>query len=362
MSINGCVEGSLQHEDTKVTKKNLVHPLRVLRAFLFQCLGGVLASLSWCYSLVGTALAEERADVVVVVGASGEDEFGKQFQEWASRWEAAAKQAKAELTTIGLAESANKTDRDLLQAQLASRGKASTEPLWLVLIGHGTFDGKTARYNLRGPDVTATEIGGWLKAIQRPLVVLDCTSSSGPFLNELSGENRIIVTATRSGFEYNFARLGDYLSSAISNLEADLDKDDQVSLLEAFLFASSGAKEFYESEGRLATEHALLDDNGDKLGTPADWFKGLRATKTAKDGTTADGLRASQLVLIRSSREERLTPELRTRRDELERQLAAIRPEKAKLPEDEYLSKIEPILLELARLYQQAENTSTSPN
>jgi hypothetical protein len=188
---------------------------------------------------------------------------------------------------------------------------------------------------------------------------LDCTSSSGPFLNDLSGTNRVVVTATRSGFEYNFARLGDHLSAAIADPAADLDKDEQVSLLEAFLRAAAGVKEFYASEARLATEHALLDDNGDKLGTPADWFQGLRATKTAKDGAAPDGTRAGQFVLVRSQREERLPSEIRARRDALERDLAALRLRKGTVSEDEYLASIEPLLIELAKLYESAEQPAT---
>ena len=224
--------------------------------------------------------------------------------------------------------------------------------MWLVLIGHGTYDGKTAKFNLRGSDVSPAELAAWLKPIERPLAVIDCTSSSGPFLNELSGAKRVVITAARSGSEFNYARFGDYISAAISDQEADLDKDDQTSLLEAFLKAAAGVKEFYAGEGRLATEHSLLDDNGDGLGTPADWFQGLRATKTAKDGAALDGLLAGQMVLVKSQSEEKLPPEVRARRDELESELAALRQRKSKLPEAEYLTLIEPILIELARLYE----------
>jgi hypothetical protein len=171
----------------------------------------------------------------------------------------------------------------------------------------------------------------------------------------LSAKNRLVITATRSGFEYNYARFGDYFSSAITDAKADLDKDDQTSLLEAFLLASSRVKEFYDGEGRLATEHALIDDNGDGLGTPADWFQGLRATKAAKDGAPLDGFRAGQIVLVRSAREQQLAPEIRARRDELERDLAEFRQRKATLSEEEYLSQLEPILVELAKLYEAAE-------
>jgi hypothetical protein len=312
-------------------------------------------------SAVAAAADEPRPAVLVVVGAAGTSEYGEQFRQWAGRWEAAAKQAQAEFAAIGLDKPGEKSDRDWLVERLAALQSESTETMWLVLIGHGTFDGKTARFNLRGPDFTAANLAGWLKDFQRPLAIIDCTSASGPFLNELSAPNRVVVTATRSGSEYNLARFGDYFSTAITDLKADLDKDDQVSLLEAFLMASSAVREFYAGEARLATEHALVDDNGDKLGTPSDWFQGLRAAKTAKDGASPDGVRAAQMVLVRSQREERLPAAARARRDELERDLASARQQKSQLSEDEYLALIEPILLELARLYEQADKEPTHP-
>jgi hypothetical protein len=299
--------------------------------------------------------ADPRPTVLVVVGAEGAKEFGESFRQWAGRWEAAAKEGQAEFFSVGLDEPSEKSDRELLREKFSQLESSSSEPAWLVLIGHGTFDGKTARFNLRGPDVSPAELAGWLKPIERPLAVIDCTSCSGPFLNELSGKDRVIVTATRSGHEYNYSRFGEYLSSAITDPKGDLDKDEQTSLLEAFLLAASGVREFYVGESRLATEHALIDDNGDALGTPADWFQGLRATKTAKDGASLDGVRAGQFVLVRSRREEQLPAAVRARRDELERQLAAMKASKSKLSEDEYLTRIEPLLIELAKLYESAE-------
>jgi hypothetical protein len=293
--------------------------------------------------------------VLVVVGAAGEKDFGEQFEEWAGRWKKAAEKAKAEFAVIGLDDAGSKPDREVLKEQLATWAAPSTDVAWLVFIGHGTFDGKTAKFSLKGPDVTPSELASWLKPIERQVAVIDCTSASGPFLNELSAKNRVVITAARSGFEFNYARFGDYLSSAITDPKADLDKDDQTSLLEAFLLASSGVKEFYAGEGRLATEHALIDDNGDGLGTPADWFLGLRATKAARDGAPLDGFRAGQIVLVRSAREQQLPAAIRARRDELERDLAELRQRKSKLAEDEYLSQIEPILVELAKLYEAAD-------
>ncbi len=311
--------------------------------------------IPWTLGFGNWTFADEpRTTVLVVVGAEGSPEYGQQFPVWAARWNDAAKFGRAEVVQIGLADAGSETDREQLKKRLAETAKSGSAPLWLILIGHGTFDGKVARFNLRGPDVAAGELAEWLKSIERPIAVINCASSSGPFLNELSGPNRVVITATQSGHEYNFARFGDFLSAAISDPKADLDKDEQTSLLEAFLLASSRVREFYASEGRLMTEHALLDDNGDKLGTPADWFQGVRAVKSAKSGAAVDGLRAARLHLVRSAREEQLPAEARERRDQLEQELADLRSRKTEMSEDEYLALIEPLLVELAKLYESA--------
>jgi hypothetical protein len=316
-----------------------------------------LACVAWALPTIGLG-AEPKPAVIVVVGAEGDADFGQQFRTWAGRWEAAAKKGGAELTTIGLSESTTKGDRDVLAERLTELSKTpSKESVWLILLGHGTFDGKTARFNLRGDDFTPAELATWLEPLQRPLAMLNCASGSGAFLPELSGKDRIVITATKSGQEYNFARFGDYISAAIGDTKADLDKDGQTSLLEAYLMASGGVNEFYKSEARLATEHALLDDNGDKLGTPADFFQGVRAVKSAKSGAAPDGLLAGQFALIRSASEEQLPAEIRARRDDLERNLAALRLKRPQLPEAEYFAQLEPLLIELSKLYETGGTT-----
>ena len=130
-----------------------------------------------------------------------------------------------------------------------------------------------------------------------------------------------------------------------------LDKDDQTSLLEAFLAASAKVKEFYAADGRLETEHALLDDNGDGLGTQADWFRGVRAVKKPEKGGI-DGLRAHQLHLVRNEQERKLAVEVRKRRDEIELTISKLRESKATVKEEEYYRQLEPLLVEMARLYE----------
>lgn len=292
--------------------------------------------------------------VVVVVGAGGAPEYGQQFGKWADRWVQAADAGGATCVCIGRDEEALVSDRDLLRKTLAESPPELETELWLVLIGHGTFDGREAKFNLRGPDVSAHELREWLAPVRRPVAVINCASSSGPFLNTLSASNRVVVTATKSGFEQNFARFGDYLSQAVGRTDADLDKDGQTSLLEAFLIASRRTEEFYETDGRLMTEHALLDDNGDGQGIRADWFHGIRPVRRPADGAEADGWRAHQFHLVRSPQERSLSPELRRRRDKLELQVIQLREKKDQYPEDEYYRRLEDVLVELARLYEQA--------
>jgi len=300
---------------------------------------------------VTSARGTTNTTVFVVVGAAGEAEYGSNFVHQTDLWKKACAQAQCSTGVLGLGGNSATNDLDRLKQELEREPKDGPGQLWIVLIGHGTFDGKEARFNLRGPDVSATDLAAWLKPFHRPLAVINTASSSGPFLAKLSGTNRVIITATRSGYEQYYTRLGEHLAEAIGDLKADLDKDGEVSLLEAFLTASREANEFYKVEGRLATEHALLDDNGDGLGTPADWFRGLRASKTPKSGLAADGLLASQFHLIPSDQERKLDVEQRAQRDALERAVLLHREKKGQLPEAEYYAELEKLLVELAKFY-----------
>ena len=171
-------------------------------------------------------------------------------------------------------------------------------------------------------------------------------------MKPLAAPDRVVITATKNGSENNYARFGGYLSQAIGDPAADIDKDGETSLLEAWLTAARKTADFYKDEGRIATEHSLLDDNGDGLGTPPDWFSGVRSVKKAKDGATPDGLRAAQIHLVHSAAERALTAEQRTERDTLERDLAALRERKSRMKEDDYYREIEALLIKLARIYR----------
>ena len=308
-------------------------------------------------AMAAVALACVRlfaADVIVVTGAAGTEDYGKGFARAAAAWSKAGKQGEAKVTVIGQDEV---TGRDLEKFQEALDGldAGSAEPLWIVLIGHGTFDGRAAKFNMRGEDLSAAALAGMLKEVKRPVAIVNCATASAPFIKRLSGEDRVVVTATKSGYEDSYARFGTWLAESIASRDADLDQDGGTSLVEAFLAAAKAVEEFYEKEGRVATEEALLDDNGDGFGTPADWFRGVRAVKAAKDGAEVDGLRAHQWHLVPSEEERHLAPEIRRQRNALEAELFALRQRKGKMPEDVYFRKLEAILRQLAGLYAEAE-------
>lgn len=294
--------------------------------------------------------APDRTTLIIATGAPGEASYGEAFALWAKNWKTAGDAAGAQQTLI---TTEDKTARDSIRKALEAVPRERSAPLWLVLLGHGSFDGREGKFNLPGDDLAVSDLVEWLKPIQRPIVVVCAFSASGAFLKSLAAPNRIVITATRSGAENNYARFGGYLAETIAAPSADLDKDGQTSLLEAWLAAGQRTAEFYKNDDRLATEHALLDDNGDGFGTPPDWFQGIRVVKKSSDQRAPDGLRAHQLHLVPSAAERTLPPEKRAQRDTLERELAQLREAKASMAEDEFYAKLEAQLLQIAEIYRE---------
>ncbi len=336
--------------------RGLISAWRCLPAlvFLLAGTGGTLRSAE-VEPVAEEQPAAGQAHVIVVVGAGGERKYGEMFATWAMRVQDGARRAGAKCTTIGLNDSGAQGELETLRETLTDADHESTEDLWLVLIGHGTYTSKAAKFNLRGKDLDAVQLAEWLEQFTRRVAVINCSSCSAPFLDRLKGPNRVIVSATKSGNEITFTRFGDYFTTGLAGEGADLDKDEQVSLLELFITASKSVYAYYEQEGQLATEHALLDDNGDGKGSRAEWFKGVRAVKKVTGGGSVDGYRAHQIHLVRSEFEKKLSPELRAERDRLEMSLNRHRDRKQRMKEDLYYAQLEKILVQIGRIYQQAE-------
>ena len=302
----------------------------------------------------------DRGRIIVVLGAAGTKEFGDEFAEAAERWRETAKSSGMKLDIVGLQESGKENDREQVQRLLEETGTQATSHLWLVLIGHGTYARDQAKFNLRGPDFSAKELSSWLQNVKRPVVVVNCSSASGPFVNRLSGPNRVIVSATKSGAEQNYARFGRFFAEAIASADSDLDHDGEVSVHEAFLRASAGVESFYEVEGRIATEHALIDDNGDGRGTPASFFRGVRPSGKAKEGAKLDGSTAARITLAPAGGRLPFTEQELEQRDQIETQLEGLRQKRDEMDQQSFDAAVEPLLLQLARLYAAAEARDTT--
>ncbi len=292
-------------------------------------------------SLQGAA-PEREVEIILVTGAPGEETYAERFEKQVTTWKEAATKAAVNVQVIGKDDGGAAA----LEAELKKAVAHTTGQLWLVFIGHGTYDGREAKFNLRGPDVSARQLSEWLKPMQRELVVIHTASASAGFLSSLATKNRVIVTATQGADEVFYARFGEFFAPAIAGLpEADLDQDKQVSVREAFVYASKEVAEFYEKDERLATEHALMDDNGDGVGTRAEVF----AQKNGKE--VKDGSRAAQIVLVLSEEERRLSDAQRAQRDELERQLEVLKAKREAMEEALYYRQLETLMRELAKVY-----------
>jgi hypothetical protein len=303
-------------------------------------------------------VSAREMSVVLVIGAEGTPEYGKRYAGEASQWQEACAKAAVACDVIGLApEVKDKPDATLLQERLQRAAATPERTLWIVLIGHGTFDGREAKFNLRGPDITGTDLAAWLKPVTGEVAVIQTASASAPFLKALAGANRVLISATKSADEVFYTRFGQYFAKAVSGTaEADLDRDQQVSLLEAFLWSSKQVERFFETENRLATEHALIEDNGDGTGTRAEAFAGVRlATVPIDEKKAPEGNLARRWCLVLSDADSKLTDAQRKRRDELEGEVEKLRTRKAELGDASFYKQAEALLLEISRIYEAAK-------
>jgi hypothetical protein len=320
--------------------------------------GSMCASFAFCQTTqnalpsaqtASRTAADRNKYAVIISGASGEAAYARQFSQWtlALRASLVGRFGFAEDRVKILSEKPTDSTAAPATAEEVKRvfGTLRTElesdnVLFIFLIGHGAFDGKEAKFNLVGPDLSAGEYNSLLSSLPtRRVVVFNMSSASGEFLKPLSATGRIIVTATRSGQEQNATRFTEFLIAALGAADADTDQDGRISVLEAFTYANRLTADFYVRAGRLATEHALLEDNGDGVGH-----------QKAEGG---DGLLARATYIDSLSREEAAanvaTVRLRRERIRLEGEIAQLIARKRDLPEPEYLTALERLFIELAK-------------
>jgi hypothetical protein len=279
---------------------------------------------------------------VTVAGLGGEPEFEQRFTGWASDLKKSlATVPDSKLDVLEGAEATRANIRGVLE-RIAKESNAK-DALVLILIGHGTFDGADYKFNVPGPDITAIELAGLLDRIPARQLVVNTTSSSGGSILSLRKENRVLISATKSGTEKNATIFARYWVEALGEAAADTDKNDTISALEAFRYAEEKTTKYYETQKRLATEHAVLEDTGKGEG------------ERAPSPENGYGLIASAFPVIRLGAETAALAndpkrrELLGKKDELEQQIDRLKYQKAALPNDEYKKQLGDLLLELAK-------------
>jgi hypothetical protein len=297
---------------------------------------------------------------LIINGASGEPAYGKQFDTWTTSLR------KALLGRFGFAKdrvklltekppdstAAPATAEEVKKAFASLRTELTADNvLFVFLIGHGSFD-KEAKFNLVGPDLSANDYNTMLTALPtRRVIVFNLASASGEFIKPLAAKGRIVVTATRSGQETNATRFTEYLLVAMLAADSDTDQDGHISVLEAFNYANRLTAEFYARAGRLATEHALLEDNGDGVGhQKLEGGDGMLARATYLDSLSVEQA-ATNATIAKLLRD-------RTR---LEGEIGQLIARKKDFAEAEYEAQLEKLFIELAKVNRAIKQGAASP-
>jgi hypothetical protein len=295
-----------------------------------------------------------RTHALIVVGIGGTAEYRESFHAEASQIYTAL------TTTHGLAKedviylgervetapdmiSNTSTRANVLQVlgELSQR-IGPTDRVLVILIGHGTDQGGEAQLNVPGPDLTPSDFE--LAAIafpSQPLALVHTGSASGGWVEPLAGPNRVIITATRTAREQNATEFGQFFAQAIAGNGADIDHDNRVSLLEAFLFAKQEVERYYQEQNEMLTEHAVLDDDGDGRGS-------TDASQEGPDGVLASTFALGGQAPAAIATDNPVLARLYEERDGIQRRIDELRVARAALSEDQYLERMEPLLVELA--------------
>lgn len=320
---------------------------------------GLATVLAGAIPVVATATsAAQETHLLIVVGVGGEPEYTDAFHEWgAAMFDAArVRNGLPAENVVFLADqpqrdperiSARSNRENIEQAlrEMAARSRAGDQ-IFILLIGHGSYDGHDARFNLPGPNLTATDFATLLDIFaDRTIAFVHTGSASGAFVQPLAAPNRAIITATRSGGQNNATVFPRFFVEAFAADGADTDRDGRVSLLEAFEYARREVTRFYQDQGRLATEAAVIDDAGTGQGA-------TEIDRAAGEGALAARifLRAGPATIAADPATRERLRELYAQRDALETQLDTLRALRATMDPERYEEQLERLLLEMAEV------------
>jgi hypothetical protein len=278
---------------------------------------------------------------LTIAGLGGEQEYEQRFSGWASEIDKILKsEPGAKVTTLSGAQ-ATRANIEARLNELAKQAKAD-DSLVLMLIGHGSFDESDYKFNIPGPDLTATELASLLDKITAHERIVNMTSASGGASPVLQRHKRVVITATKSGTETNATVFARYFIEALRDPAADADKNEVITALEAFRYAEAKTAKFFEDLKRLATEHALIEDVGKGEGVKA---------PSAENG---EGLTAGRFALLHTGSAQAMArdPEkqkLLKEKEQIEQAIDELKYRKASMAVAEYRQQLSKYLVDLAR-------------
>jgi hypothetical protein len=297
---------------------------------------------------VAAAAGAEQRYAVIVTGATGGAAYAQQYAKWTqSLSQTLIERMKFDPARVTvLSETADETRAataaNVRRIMSALRRQMQTEDLlFVLLIGHGTFDGVDAKFNLVGPDLESAEWASLLRGMPGRLVVVNSAAASFPFIERLSGVRRVVISATDSVAQRFDTVFPEYFVEAFREEAGDVDKNGRVSVWEAFAWASGAVRRHYQQRAQLATERSLLDDNGDGVGreAAAQGEDGSLSSRTYLDSSAA-GAPPTDEVLV----------ELLQRRASLEAEAEELQVKKQFMAPDEYSRELERVMIALARI------------
>ena len=310
---------------------------------------GVATLVAVLTSSAAAAAAGERY-ALIVAGASGGQEYATQYTSW-TRDLAAVLVERMKIDRANLKVLTDTPDPSTastaanVRQHLGTIRRAMTRDdlLFIVLIGHGTYDGVDAKFNLVGADLESAQWAELVAGLPGRVVVVNTSSASFPFIERLTGERRVVITATDSVAQRFDTVFPDYFIKALRSDASDIDKNDRISIWEAFTAATGEVRRHYQRRGQLSTERALLDDNGDGVGRDA-------------GGNGEDGSLSSHVYLDAPLPGARPTDEvllkLLQKRAALEADLDELKVRRSFLQPAEYQQEFERLMIELARVNQ----------
>jgi hypothetical protein len=327
---------------------------------------GAVVAIVWLLAAATHAAAGDRY-ALIVAGASGGAEYAEQYARWSTelaqvlsgRMKISAERIRVLTDSTDPATASTAVN---VRQQLAALRRVMTRDdlLLIVLIGHGTYDGVDAKFNLVGSDLQSAQWAELLAGVPGQVVMVNTSSASFPFLERLAGERRIVISATDSVAQRFDTVFPEYFIKAFQGDAADIDKNNRISIWEAFSAATNEVRRYYQRRGQLSTERALLDDNGDGVGHAAVGAApfndasgrapgGREGTAKTEDGSVASHVYLDDPLPGAPPTDEVLVKLLQARAA-AEGELEDLKIRRSFLPPAEYQKEFERLMVELARV------------